>query len=51
MSDQELKETIEGLQKLREENTSSREKALEFLVKYGFVKPNGELEDIYKQSA
>ena len=51
MSDEELKKTLEGMERLRKELTSSPEKALKFVVDNGFVKPNGELTDEYKPGA
>jgi len=51
MSDEDLQETIEAMKKLREEVTSSPEKALAFLVELGTHTPNGELHPNYSQDA
>jgi hypothetical protein len=51
MSDQELKKTVDAMQNLCDDLTSSKEKALAFLVEAGFVTPNGELTEPYRQSA
>jgi hypothetical protein len=51
MSDEELQKTVDALNALEVELTSSPEKALAFLVKYGFLTPSGELTEPYKQGA
>ena|ERR1700686_4428101 len=42
MSEQELREFKAAMEKLRLENTSSREKATQFLKEEGFLDENGE---------
>jgi len=51
MSDEELKATLEALEKLRNELAGSREKSHAFLVEAGFVTPEGELTEHYRQDA
>jgi len=51
MSNEELKATLEALQKLSEELAGSREKSHAFLVEAGFVTPDGELTENYRQGA
>lgn len=51
MSDEELKATLEGLKKLREEHAASPEKARAFLVEAGFITLDGELTENYRQDA
>jgi hypothetical protein len=51
MSDKDLKETLEGLRKLREEFAASPQKARDFLVEAGFITPDGELTEHYRQDA
>jgi hypothetical protein len=51
VSDEELKATLEGLKKLREEHAGSPEKARAFLVEAGFITPDGKLTENYRQDA
>jgi hypothetical protein len=51
MSDEELKKTVDALNSLQKELTSSPAKALAFLVEAGFVTPDGELTEQYQQGA
>jgi hypothetical protein len=51
MSDEELKRTIEALEKMEREHTASPEKAHAFLVEAGFVNPDGSLHQNYRQDA
>jgi predicted translin family RNA/ssDNA-binding protein len=51
MSEQELKKSVEAIQNLRNDLTSSKEKALAFLVEAGIVTPSGELTKPYRQGA
>jgi len=47
MSEQELREFKAAMQKLRLENTSSREKATQFLKEEGFLDENGDVSKRY----
>lgn len=47
MSEQELKKSVEAMQNLRNDLTSSKEKALAFLVEAGIVTTSGELTKPY----
>jgi hypothetical protein len=51
MSDQDLQETLEAMSKVVAEVTTSKSKALAFLVEAGINTPTGELTEPYKQSA
>jgi|HubBroStandDraft_2_1064218.scaffolds.fasta_scaffold1119135_2 hypothetical protein len=51
MSNQDLKKTLDAVDALTKEVTSSKEKALDFLVRAGFVTPSGELTPQYRQGA
>jgi hypothetical protein len=51
MSGQELKKSVEAMQALRDDLTSSKEKALAFLVEAGIVTASGELTKQYRQGA
>jgi hypothetical protein len=51
MSEQELKKSVEAMQNLRNDLTSSKEKALAFLVQAGIVTTSGELTKPYRQGA
>jgi len=51
MSDEDLRKTIEALDKVTEEACSSPEKALAYLVEAGFNLPSGELHPNYRQDA
>lgn len=51
MNEQELKKSIEAVQNLQNELTTSQEKALNFLVKAGIVTTTGKLTDPYRQGA
>jgi hypothetical protein len=51
MSDEDLQKTRDALAALQKELTSSPEKARAFLVKYGFLTPDGELTEPYRQGA
>lgn len=51
MSDEDLKATLDALERVRREHTASPEKALAFLVKAGFLTPEGELTKNYRQDA
>lgn len=48
MSNEELKRTLEALKSFRKELTSSKEKALAYLVDAGIVTPEGKLTEHYK---
>ena len=50
MSEQELREFKAAMEKLRLENTSSREKATQFLKEEGFLDENGEVSKRYSAS-
>jgi hypothetical protein len=51
MSNEELKATLEALDKVQREHGSSPEKARAFLVKAGFITPDGKLTENYRQGA
>lgn len=51
MSDEELKATLEALERLRKEHEGSPEKARAFLVEAGFITPDGKLTEHYRQDA
>jgi hypothetical protein len=51
MSGQELKKSVEAMQNLRNDLTSSKDKALAFLIEAGIVTPSGELTKPYRQGA
>lgn len=51
MSDKDLQETIEALERLSERMAKSPEAALALMVKGGFLTPSGELTEPYKQRA
>jgi hypothetical protein len=51
MSDEDLKETLEALKKLREEFIASPQRARDFFVEAGFITPDGELTEHYRQDA
>jgi hypothetical protein len=51
MSEQELKKSVEAMKNLRNDLTSSKEKALAFLVQAGIVNTSGELTKPYRQGA
>jgi hypothetical protein len=51
MSGQELKKSVAAMQTLRNDLTSSKEKALAFLVEAGIVTASGELTKQYRQGA
>jgi hypothetical protein len=51
MSGQELKKSVEAMQTLRNDLTSSKERALAFLVEAGIVTASGELTKQYRQGA
>lgn len=51
MSEQELRKSLEAMQNLRNDLTSSREKALAFLIEAGIVTASGELTKPYRQGA
>lgn len=48
MSNEDLKETLAALEAVRVKNGNSPEKAKAFLVKYGFITPDGKLTEPYK---
>jgi hypothetical protein len=48
MSNEDLQATLAALESVRLEFGASPEKAKEFLVKYGFITPDGELTEEYK---
>lgn len=48
MSDQELKEFEQALQKVRQEHAASPEAALDFLVRAGILNEEGELAEPYR---
>jgi hypothetical protein len=50
MSEQELREFKAAMEKLRLENTSSREKATQFLKDEGFLDENGEVSKRYSSA-
>jgi hypothetical protein len=47
----ELKKSVEAMQNLRNDLTSSKDKALAFLIEAGIVTPSGELTKPYRQGA
>ena len=47
MNEQELREFKVAMEKLRLENTSSREKAIQFLKEEGFLDENGDVSKRY----
>jgi hypothetical protein len=49
MRDADLKKTVQAMRSLSNDLTSSREKALAFLVEMGVVTPAGELTAPYRQ--
>ncbi len=51
MSDQELKKSVAAMKSLRDDLTSSKDKALAFLVEAGIVTTSGELTRPYRQGA
>lgn len=51
MTNEDLRKTVESARKLTAELTTSKEKALAFLVECGINKPDGELTDNYKPRA
>jgi len=51
MSEQELKKSVEAMQNLRNDLTTSKEKALASLVEAGIVTTSGELTKPYRQGA
>jgi hypothetical protein len=51
MSEQELKKSVEAMKNLQNDLTSSKEKALAFLVQAGIVNTSGELTKPYRQGA
>jgi hypothetical protein len=51
MSDDDLKATLEALEKVRKEINGSPEKARAVLVRFGFVTPDGKLTQNYRQNA
>jgi len=51
MSDHDLKKSVEAMKSLRDELTSSPEKALAFLIRSGIATPSGELTTQYQQGA
>lgn len=51
MSEQELKKSVEAMQNLRHDLTSSKEKALAFLIQAGIVTISGDLTKPYRQGA
>jgi hypothetical protein len=51
MSNEDLQKTLDALAAAQKELTSSPAKALAFLVEHGFVTPDGELTEPYRQSA
>ena len=50
MSEQELREFKAAMEKLRLENTSSSEKATQFLKDEGFLDENGEVSKRYSSA-
>jgi len=51
MTDKDLQETLEAMKKIREQVTGSPQKAREFLIRAGFVTPDGKLTEHYRQDA
>jgi len=51
MREQELKKSVEAMQNLCNDLTSSKERALTFLVEAGIVTTSGELAKPYRQGA
>ena len=51
MTDKDLQETLAAMKKLREEIGGSPQKARDFLVRAGFVTPEGKLTEPYRQDA
>lgn len=51
MSEQDLKKSLEAMKSLSDEMTSSKEKALSFLIEAGMVTKSGELTENYQQGA
>ena len=50
MSEKELRDLLQALDDVAAENTTSEEKAQEFLRKLGVLTPSGELTEPYRQS-
>jgi hypothetical protein len=50
MGNDELKKSLESMQSLRKELSSSKEKTLEFLVEAGLVTPDGKLAAPYTRT-
>jgi hypothetical protein len=51
MSNEDLKEMREILEKFEREVVSSPEKSRAFLIKYGFITPDGEMTEHYRLDA
>ncbi len=51
MSNEELRRTVETVRRVTDDLTTSKEKALAFLVKCGINTPDGELTENYKPRA
>ena len=51
MNNEDAKKSIEALESLSREFASSPQAALEFFVAEGFLTPDGELTEHYRQSA
>jgi hypothetical protein len=51
MTDKALQETLAALKKVRDEIGDSPEKARAFLVRAGFIYPDGKLTEPYRQDA
>jgi hypothetical protein len=50
VSNEELKKSLESMQHLREELSSSKEKTLDFLVEAGILTSAGELAEPYTRT-
>ncbi|MFZ1087072.1 MAG: hypothetical protein WAN35_19075 [Terracidiphilus sp.] len=51
MTDKAYQETLAALKKVRDEIGGSPEKARAFLVRAGFITPDGKLTEPYRQDA
>ena len=51
MTEQELKELLAAMERVRAEHASTPEKARQFLIEEGFLTENGELAEPYKPLA
>jgi len=51
MSNEDYKRMMEILERIRIDIASSPEKSREFLIKYGFITPDGEMTEHYRLDA